>query len=160
MSHSDQPADATAYRSSWRVAAAIFALSLLVFGAFAGSRLRQQSTDPHFVYLADSNLDWGQDLPALRAWVTRNNGRGLRLAYFGADTPWRHFTGKESVSTPPPWNDALAISATLLPGHFFKSQSPRPAPAAASTSTISEFRTVQQRWIPWVKQRPRRSPIV
>ena len=35
---------------------AIFALSLLVFGAFAGSRLRQQSTDPHFVYLADSYL--------------------------------------------------------------------------------------------------------
>jgi hypothetical protein len=56
MSHSDQPADATAYRSSWSVAVAIFALSLLVFGAFAGSRLRQQSTDPHFVYLADSYL--------------------------------------------------------------------------------------------------------
>lgn len=86
-------------------------------------------------YLADSNLDWGQDLPALREWATKNNAKGFRLAYFGADTPWRHFTDKEIVSTPPPWNEALAkgqkilqpepavyaISATLLPGHFFKS---------------------------------------
>jgi hypothetical protein len=86
-------------------------------------------------YLADSNLDWGQDLPALRSWVTNNNGQGLRLAYFGADTPWRFFTDKEIVSTPPPWSPELAkgqivlqpepalyaISATLLPGHFFKS---------------------------------------
>jgi len=87
-------------------------------------------------YLADSNLDWGQDLPALREWVTKNNGAGLRLAYFGADTPWRHFTNREIVSMPPPWNESLAkgqsvlapepglyaISATLLPGHFFKPQ--------------------------------------
>ena len=86
-------------------------------------------------YLADSNLDWGQDLPALRKWATDNSVKGFRLAYFGADTPWRHFTDKEIVSTPPPWNEELAkgqkilqpepgvyaISATLLPGHFFKS---------------------------------------
>ncbi len=85
-------------------------------------------------YLADSNLDWGQDLPALKEWAVRNNATGFRLAYFGADTPWRHFTDKQIVSTPPPWNDELAkgqkilrpepgvyaISATLLPGHFFR----------------------------------------
>lgn len=87
------------------------------------------------LYLADSNLDWGQDLPALREWATKNNVKGFRLAYFGADTPWRYFTDKEIISTPPPWNEALAkgqtilkpepgiyaISATLLPGDFFKS---------------------------------------
>jgi hypothetical protein len=86
-------------------------------------------------YLADSNLDWGQDLPLLREWATKNNVKGFKLAYFGADTPWRYFTDTEIVSTPPPWNEALAkgqqilqpepgiyaISATLLPGHFFKS---------------------------------------
>lgn len=85
-------------------------------------------------YLADSNLDWGQDLPALRDWARKNNVKGFRLAYFGADTPWRYFTGEDILSTPPPWNDALAkgqtvlkpepglyaISATLLPGHFFQ----------------------------------------
>lgn len=60
----------------------------------------------------------------------KNNVNGFRLAYFGADTPWRYFTDKDIVSTPPPWNDELAkgqkilkpepgiyaISATLLPG--------------------------------------------
>jgi 4-amino-4-deoxy-L-arabinose transferase-like glycosyltransferase len=85
-------------------------------------------------YLADSNLDWGQDLPGLRRWFNDNNGQGLRLAYFGADTPWRFFNDKEIVFTPPPWSPELAkgqivlqpepalyaISATLLPGHFFK----------------------------------------
>ncbi len=85
-------------------------------------------------YLADSNLDWGQDLPALREWATRNNAKNFRLSYFGADTPWRHFTDRDIVATPPPWNEALvkgrkvlepepaiyAVSATLLPGHFFK----------------------------------------
>ena len=87
-------------------------------------------------YLADSNLDWGQDLKSLRRWAEANQMPPLRLAYFGADTPWRYFTDKEIVSTPPPWNAALAkgktvlepepgiyaISASLLPGHFFAPQ--------------------------------------
>ncbi len=65
-----------------------------------------------------------------------NQMPSLRLAYFGADTPWRYFTDKEIVSTPPPWNAALAkgktalepepgiyaISASLLPAHFFALQ--------------------------------------
>ena len=43
----------------------------------------------------------------------------LRLAYFGADTPWRYFTNKEIVSTPPPWNATLANGKTALaPGTY------------------------------------------
>ena len=89
-------------------------------------------------YLADSNLDWGQDLPAFRAWVTRNNGRGLRLAYFGADTPWRHFTGKESVSTPPPWNDALRHQSHAAPRPLF--QVPVPTARAGYSIYIYDLR--------------------
>jgi dolichyl-phosphate-mannose-protein mannosyltransferase len=34
-------------------------------------------------YLADSNIDWGQDLPALRDQVTRLGGGRVLLSYFG-----------------------------------------------------------------------------
>jgi hypothetical protein len=34
-------------------------------------------------YLADSNIDWGQDLPALRTEVARLGGGPLLLSYFG-----------------------------------------------------------------------------
>jgi hypothetical protein len=34
-------------------------------------------------YLADSNIDWGQDLPALRDAFARAGGKKLLLSYFG-----------------------------------------------------------------------------
>jgi hypothetical protein len=38
-------------------------------------------------YLADSNLDWGQDLPALAAWQRQHPEVTVYLNYFGHDTP-------------------------------------------------------------------------
>src|SRR5207248_11073005 len=37
-----------------------------------------------FRYLADSNVDWGQDLPALRAAFERVGARRPLLSYFGS----------------------------------------------------------------------------
>ncbi|HUB26106.1 MAG TPA: hypothetical protein VL992_11805, partial [Tepidisphaeraceae bacterium] len=37
--------------------------------------------------LSDSNLDWGQDLPALAAWQARNPGVTIYLDFFGHDIP-------------------------------------------------------------------------
>ncbi|HSI36495.1 MAG TPA: hypothetical protein VK986_23120, partial [Tepidisphaeraceae bacterium] len=37
--------------------------------------------------LSDSNLDWGQDLPALAAWQRANSHRRLYLRYFGTARP-------------------------------------------------------------------------
>src|SRR5262249_13733257 len=37
--------------------------------------------------LADSNLDWGQDLRRLKAYVDRHGIRDLKLAYFGLGSP-------------------------------------------------------------------------
>jgi hypothetical protein len=34
-------------------------------------------------YLADSNLDWGQDLPALKAYMDREGIPAVYLSYFG-----------------------------------------------------------------------------
>jgi hypothetical protein len=42
--------------ASYRVHVLLFGLGLLVFGATAGSRLHGQSSDPHFVFLADAWL--------------------------------------------------------------------------------------------------------
>jgi hypothetical protein len=41
-------------------------------------------------YLADSNLDWGQGLPALRDWMDREGVSAVYLAYFGTDRPEAH----------------------------------------------------------------------
>jgi len=38
-------------------------------------------------WLADSNLDWGQDLKRLRDYVERNRVQSLRLLYFGTADP-------------------------------------------------------------------------
>ena len=87
-----------------------------------------------FLYLSDSNLDWGQGLGELRRWARANGARPIRLSYFGADMMYRYFRDDEIQPIPPPWNDTLArgraqlipepgyyyaISPTLLPGHFF-----------------------------------------
>jgi hypothetical protein len=84
-------------------------------------------------YLADSNVDWGQDLPALRRWVDANPAEPVNLYYFGNDNPFRFFNDREILPLAPPWGPDLvstdrldpapgiyAISANLLPGHAFQ----------------------------------------
>ena len=73
--------------------------------------------------LADSNLDWGQDLPALAAWQKEHPDAKLSMAYFGTVEP--AFYGIQSDPLPPwpPSQDLLTsrvivISATLLQGVY------------------------------------------
>jgi hypothetical protein len=44
-----------------------------------------------YMHLADSSVDWGQDLPALKTWLDNHpaivNGKPLYLAYFGTADP-------------------------------------------------------------------------
>jgi Dolichyl-phosphate-mannose-protein mannosyltransferase len=58
-------------------------------------------------YLVDSNLDWGQDLKPLKAWMDAHGVPHINLAYFGTAYP--------------PY---YGIDATLLPGSEFFQQSP------------------------------------
>lgn len=56
----------------------------------------------------DSNLDWGQDLPALARWQQQNPGHTLYLSYFGGvDPQW--------------WG----IEHTALPGNYVWGREPR-----------------------------------
>ena len=83
-------------------------------------------------YLADSNIDWGQALPEAADFVRRRKIPKLRLSYFGFDKADRYFEPGVIELIAPPWSQQLvqserlqpepgwyAISATLLPGHFF-----------------------------------------
>lgn len=77
--------------------------------------------------LSDSNLDWGQDLPALAHWQARHPFERLCLAYFGSTDPatygikYVNLPGGYFLGPPPEWVDprshgVLAISATRLQG--------------------------------------------
>jgi hypothetical protein len=84
--------------------------------------------------LSDSNLDWGQGLPALRRWCLRNQVKLIHLSCFSNDPPFRHFPDSENMVdlVAPPWNDEVArglvlkpepgiwvISVSLLSGQFW-----------------------------------------
>ena len=65
-------------------------------------------------YLVDSNLDWGQDLKNLGAYLRKNNFSTVCLSYFGIPDP--EYYGIQSHRIPAqPANDCIAaISATSL----------------------------------------------
>jgi hypothetical protein len=86
-------------------------------------------------YLSDSNLDWGQDLPALADYLETHPIGKVRLAYFGTDNPAAHLPPERYEQIAPPWSENLvsgpqiapspgyyAISATLLTGQLFAPQ--------------------------------------
>lgn len=75
--------------------------------------------------LSDSNLDWGQDLPALVDWQHRHPDVSLGLGYFGAADP--RALGLRYTSLPGDWSPAvtattrpavLAVSLTHLQGTY------------------------------------------
>ncbi len=83
-------------------------------------------------YLADSNLDWGQDLKPLKKWMERNSVSHINLAYFGtADPAYYHidctylpgtdFPGEQSIE-PPQLPGYVAVSATILDGVYLSEQ--------------------------------------
>lgn len=58
-------------------------------------------------YLADSNLDWGQDLKGLKRFMEKNGVDKITLSYFGADDPRRY-----------------EIDYDWLPSHYLYNPSP------------------------------------
>ena len=82
--------------------------------------------------LSDSNLDWGQDLRRLAAYVKDHRISKIHLSYFGMDNPFAYIPENQLEIVPPPWNaqwaqgaqfvpkpGVYAVSATLLTGQFF-----------------------------------------
>jgi len=76
-----------------------------------------------YKYVADSNLDWGQDLKRLAAWVNTNKVDKIYMDFFGGALP-QYYLGDKFM---PWWGDRspedikkdggwLAVSATFLQG--------------------------------------------
>jgi hypothetical protein len=93
--------------------------TLAYFNALAGGRFGGHRA------LLDSNLDWGQDLPRLAAWMRREGVSSVQLAYQGADDPARFGIPREDLpgdhlyrARPParPWEGVVVVSPNLLFG--------------------------------------------
>lgn len=69
-----------------------------------------------YKYLADSNLDWGQDLKPLKQWMDDHNVSHINLAYFGtADPAYYGMNCTYLPGSPFFANDRIALPA--LPGY-------------------------------------------
>jgi hypothetical protein len=81
-----------------------------------------------YLHLADSSLDWGQDLPALKQWLDRDGlqrgGGNVYLSYFGTArpeyygiqaTPLAGFIDRRPPAPPVPLGGGVyCVSATML----------------------------------------------
>lgn len=96
---------------------------LTFFNAFAGG------PDHGLAYLADSNLDWGQDLKRLKVYMDREGIREVKLSYFGTARPeyygirYRYLPSSMIMDPQNPvrkleWRGVYAISATMLTGSY------------------------------------------
>ena len=82
-----------------------------------------------YEHLVDSNLDWGQDLPALKAWMDARGVARIKLSYFGSADPGYYGIDADFLpgymSPRPPrvtrevrTGDLVAVSATNLQGVY------------------------------------------
>jgi hypothetical protein len=102
-----------------------------------------------YLYLADSNLDWGQDLPALRETLTRVGAKRPLLSYFGS-APFDQYGvsadvwDRDVVSDFTRW-DWVALSVTHLNGLYIPNDVFQPfrsiAPSARAGYSILLYQT-------------------
>jgi hypothetical protein len=113
--------------------------------------------------LSDSNLDWGQDLPALADWQKAHPGRQMYLCYFGHADPRHyglHYVNVEGSDAPDDDRPrglpaVLAVSATDLQGVYlpddqrrYWSQFLKEKPIAVLGGSIYIFDNVEGRLPP------------
>ena len=66
-------------------------------------------------YLADSNIDWGQNLPDLMDYIRRHNLPQVRLATAGPDPVFRYENWRTLVEERLPFGDSWTGSTRLIP---------------------------------------------
>jgi hypothetical protein len=68
--------------------------------------------------LADSSLDWGQDLPGLGRWLAANNtaGEPVFFSYFGTGSPDYYGISSERLPGFPDWRERNGFACT--PGYY------------------------------------------
>ncbi|MBN1405712.1 MAG: glycosyltransferase family 39 protein [Candidatus Omnitrophica bacterium] len=109
---------------------------LSYFNEFAGG------PDNGWKYLRDSNIDWGQDLPALSEYMAKNNVKEISLEYFGEDAPHVYninFRKLSSSEYDMPQQRMYAVSAQYLE-HVKWSQNHQPVAKAGKSIFIYDFK--------------------
>jgi 4-amino-4-deoxy-L-arabinose transferase-like glycosyltransferase len=132
----------TALMPVWLIAAslAIYPHYLAYFNEAAGGPANG------YKILVDSNLDWGQDLPGLKAYLQREGIDRIKMSYFGPERP-----------------DYLGIDYEPLPGvpptsHLwrdppFDPQNPGPGVYAISVSNLQEIFFTEKKTYAWFRAR-------
>ena len=108
------------------VSLAQYPLGISYFNAIGGP------PEKAWFYLADSNIDWGQNLPQLGRVAQQQQIQWIQTYYFGNDHPRRFLDEKKYKAVAPPWSAEFAqgevlepkpglyaISVNMLTGHFF-----------------------------------------
>lgn len=86
--------------------------------------------DDQWRLLSDSNIDWGQDLPALAAWQ-QASGQPVKLSYFGTAYPSAYGLDFEPL---PMW---LPAPEQAMPGRqLYDPQNPAPGVYALSVTSL------------------------
>ncbi len=94
-----------------------------------------------YKYLRDSNIDWGQDLPALAEYMNKNGVDKIVLEYFGEGDPSLygiHYRKLNSIELDKPENDVYAISVQYLE-HVNWSKDYKPTAYAGYSIFIYDF---------------------
>ncbi|MGH0031369.1 MAG: ArnT family glycosyltransferase [Myxococcota bacterium] len=69
-------------------------------------------------YLLDSNLDWGQDLPALADWLHERGDPPIRIAWFGAERPADYGIRAQHLVDCHPVGGLVVVSANVREGLY------------------------------------------
>ena len=107
--------------------AAIFPQGIAYFNQWAGG------PDNGWRYLADSNVDWGQNWPDVARYAEEHGVEMVEFAYFGQDRPWHYLPGHRVHTIPTPFCGTCvegeifvpepgfyAISVNLLLGYYWE----------------------------------------
>jgi hypothetical protein len=76
--------------------------------------------DNAYLWLSDSNLDWGQGLIALRRYEREYPNDTFRLAYFGGVDPRSYGVRAETLGESDKGTGKVIVSATHLSGQYLK----------------------------------------
>lgn len=110
-------------RAAWALgvgAAVLLVANLCVWPDYlAYFNLASGGPDHGHKYLLDSNLDWGQDLTALRRYLEREGIDSIDLAYFGRVRPEVYGIHYHLLGGPQPPQRYAVVSANLLWGLMY-----------------------------------------
>ncbi|MCP4359305.1 MAG: phospholipid carrier-dependent glycosyltransferase [Chloroflexi bacterium] len=98
--------------------------------------------------LADSNIDWGQDLRRLQDWMAENDVEVVKLGWFGTADPAYYGLNYEPL---PGFPRAEFLSLWAEPP--FDPADPEPGIYAISASSLWESHWGQKTIYPWFRQR-------